>query len=53
MLIGPEEKLLRLGLNFAPTPQQIPYVEVAAVVESAARNLNETEASEQAVFVAS
>jgi len=46
MLTGPEEKILRLGLNFAPTPRRIPYVEVAAAVESAARSLNETEASE-------
>ena len=46
MLTGPEEKLLCLGLNFAPTPWQIPYVEVVATVESAARNLDEMEATE-------
>lgn len=37
-------EVLRRGLNFAPTPQRIPYVDVIASVENAARKLQNSEA---------
>ena len=45
-LSSTEEEILRRGLNFAPAPQRIPYVDMVAGVESAARKLESAEAND-------
>ena len=41
-----EEEVLRLGLNFTPTPRKIPYVDIAMLIELAARKLPPEEAED-------
>ena len=45
-LTDTEERVLRRGLNFAPTPRGIPYIDMIAAVEGVARHLPNEEASE-------
>ena len=45
-LTNAEERVLRRGLNFAPTPRRIPYIDIIAAVEGVTRHLNTEEASE-------
>ena len=45
-LTDTEENVLRQGLNYAPAPQRIPYMDIAASVEVTARTLDTEEASE-------
>ena len=41
-----EGEVLRLGLNFTPTPRKIPYVDIAMLIELAARKLPPEEAED-------
>ena len=45
-LTDAEEQVLRRGLNFAPTPRRIPYIDIVAAVEGVTRHLNTEEANE-------
>ena len=42
----PQEDVLKLGLNFAPTPTKLPVVDTTAAVEEGARQLSEEDAED-------
>ena len=46
-----QQKVLRLGLNFSPTPNKIPVKDTFAGVEEAARRLPEEEANDLRIRV--